>query len=339
MKKSINVIIIFSLVAIILVMQSVSAQITGTDLSTGPRIALSINDLLNIGDMNTVTANDNNEAQIGNLKCESAINTAITDKRIIKKCGTRTPSDQEMDDINKDVAQKKARISQQALAVGPVNIPIYFHVINNGAGIANGDIPDSQISDQMVVLNNAYSGTNTFTLIGIDRTTNPEWYVAEPGTTAEKQMKTALRKGKANALNIYTNNMGGDLLGWATFPSDYKKKPNMDGVVILYSTLPGGTAAPYNLGDTATHEVGHWVGLYHTFQGGCTNRNDQVDDTPAEGSPAFGCPTDRNTCTGTRFPGLDPIHNFMDYTDDSCMFQFTAGQATRMTDMWVYRQP
>ena len=251
------------------------------------------------------------------------------------QCGTRDLDATTMQLVEDYTQRISSRLDLSATLTASKSIPVYWHRIH-GAGGVGGTVTSTQIAQQIAVLNAAYSASGfTFQAPVVDDTSNATWYTCSGGT-CETQLKTALRQGGSNALNIYSNNMGGGLLGWATFPSSYASQPKMDGVVILYSSVPGGTAAPYDLGDTATHEVGHWMGLYHTFQGGCAKSltgGDGVSDTPAEKSAAFGCPVGRNTCTN--IAGNDPITNFMDYTDDACMNTFSAGQNSRMNSMWV----
>ncbi|MFN2385631.1 MAG: zinc metalloprotease [Thermoanaerobaculia bacterium] len=245
-----------------------------------------------------------------------------------KRCATKQPDAAEADAVDRSLQGFNRGRSPGAGST----INVYYHVIISSSG--EGNVTDKMLRDQISVLNASFSGGTggartpfSFELAGVDRTVNDSWFSAGPGTAAEAQMKAALRVGGAADLNFYTND-GAGFLGWATFPFWYADNPSDDGIVCLYSSLPGGTAAPYNEGDTATHEVGHWLGLFHTFQDACSSKNDFVADTPPERSPAFRCPVGRDTCKGTA--GLDPITNFMDYTDDFCMYLFTAGQSTRM---------
>ena len=225
-----------------------------------------------------------------------------------------------------------------------VTIPVWVHVINKGSGFANGDLPEAMIRQQIRVLEDSYSGRTggagsgfDFQLAGITRTTNQTWFEKMAiDFEVELEAKTALKRPGSDTLNIYTVD-GGPYLGFAYYP-DILLNPQyavLDGVVLDWRSLPGGTFEIYSEGDTAPHEVGHWLALYHTFENKCSGKGDFVADTPAEFSPAFLCPVGRDTCAAASKPGVDPIFNFMDYTQDSCMFMFTPGQVDRMQAAWT----
>ncbi|KAH8999395.1 Metalloprotease [Lactarius akahatsu] len=261
-----------------------------------------------------------------------AVNSTVTPRR----CGTTISPEKLIAAEKHFEANKPAQALVESATAATVQV--YMHVISEDTTAAGGNLADSAIAAQISALNSGYSGSGlSFSLAGTTRTVNSDWFNNVDDTSVEQdQMKSALRVGGASTLNLYSvgfTNSG--LLGYSTFPSDYASDPVDDGVVFLFSSVPGGSTTDYNEGKTVTHEVGHWVGLYHTFEGGCSGSGDFVSDTPAEASPASGCPTGRDTCSTT---GVDPIHNYMDYSIDSCMNQFTAGQITRFkSQLATYR--
>ncbi len=232
---------------------------------------------------------------------------------------------------DEEVAEMEAaRPALEPVKHEPVTIDVYWHTITSSRGV--GAINEDIINAQLAVLNDAFGPAGfSFTLAGMDQTANDDWYDMGYGSEAATEATSSLHEGDASTLNIYTADLSDGLLGWATFPDWYADNPDQDGVVIHNSTLPGGTA-PYNEGDNATHEVGHWLGLYHTFQGGCGGEGDHVDDTPPAETPSSGCPEGKDTCK--KGAGADPITNFMDYSDDDCMFEFSNGQDSLMQRMW-----
>ncbi len=242
------------------------------------------------------------------------------------RCGVPNPTDEQMQAIEAEITRMRAIKGDDFGVRGSVVIPVAFHIVRSGTSINQGNVPQSRIDDQLDVLNAAFASTNfQFSLDRVTRTTNSTWFNGCAGSS-ENTMKSALNVDPATTLNFYSCNPGG-LLGFATFPNFYPESDFRHGVVVLHSSFPGGSAFPYDEGDTGTHEVGHYLGLFHTFQGGCFGSGDQVSDTAPEASPAFGCPIGRDTCSGG---GPDPIRNFMDYVDDDCMNEFTPGQSARM---------
>ncbi|CUA66711.1 Extracellular metalloprotease 1 [Rhizoctonia solani] len=263
----------------------------------------------------------------------SAARISRRDDPVVRTCGT------ELDQATIDAAETNfaARTASGSFSITCYEtVNVYWHVIRANKTLAGGDLPQSQIEASIKATNSHYAGLGLkLNLTSVDRTTNETWFkFVAPKLPTNTAMKNLLRKGGADTLNIYSvgfqGGPGKGLLGYATMPFSYDENPKDDGVVIQWSTVPGGSNADYNQGKTLTHELGHWLGLYHTFQGdSCSGGGDFIDDTPPELTPTFGCPAKKDTCPGG---GPDPIHNYMDYSDDRCMNQFTQGQFARIKE-------
>lgn len=246
----------------------------------------------------------------------------------------------------------KNPLNQRLLANGIIEIPVVVNVLYRTTA---QNISLAQIQSQIDVLNEDFSATNSdynltstynsvksgdigvrFVLDQVIRksTTRTSW-------TTNDAMKKDAQGGisptsPATKLNLWVCNLSGGILGYAQFPGG---SSSTDGVVIDDNAMgrTGTAAAPFNKGRTTTHEVGHWLNLRHIW-GDATCGNDLVGDTPLHNTANYGCPAagHRSTCTGTP---VEMTMNYMDYTDDACMYMFSAGQKTRMLAVFASGGP
>ena len=245
--------------------------------------------------------------------------------------------EKELGQMHKNVPTNRSRANRPGFST---TVPTWVHVVSDGA---IGNVSDRAIRDQIRVLDMTFGGFEggvaagfNFELVGTTRTNNATWHYADD-FASESAMKQALKRGGDDTLNLYITTAGA-YLGWAYYPSitDDPSFAYLDGVVIDWESMLGTStryAGAYDQGETGTHEVGHWLNLAHTFEGKCSRAGDGVADTPAERTPTSGCPIGKDTCSA---PGLDPIHNYMDYSFDTCYTEFTADQGARMQDAWLF---
>jgi len=223
-----------------------------------------------------------------------------------------------------------------------ITFNVAFTAIYANNSVEGGYVPVDRMKAQVERLNADYNTTGfSFVLVNTTWVHSPDWFVnAYPGSPAEKEMKAKHHIGDARTLNVYTVIFNDTTLslGASSMPSYYYRKPKFDGVILRHTTLPGGSMKNFDMGRTLTHEVGHWLGLFHTFEGGCTDGiGDNIADTPPQASGSTGCPKGKTSCPGE---GPDLINNFMDYSFDSCMDSFTPLQIVRMHEAArAFRRP
>ena len=226
-------------------------------------------------------------------------------------------------------------------SIGPIET--YIHIISSTA--KNNTVTPAMVAAQMAELSAVYNTYGIFFfLAGTTWTVNDAWAIATAPDM--KILKAALRQGPYSTLNLYFHtDLTGGILGTCTLPAPVTKLMpralySSDGCNMNARTMPGGGLRGYNMGKTAVHETGHWLGLLHTFEGySCSGNGDFVSDTLPESASTNGCPSSPWKQSCPFLSAGDPIHNYMDYSTDACYEQFTPQQVLRMQQMWAqYRQ-
>ncbi|CEJ82721.1 hypothetical protein VHEMI02770 [[Torrubiella] hemipterigena] len=214
-------------------------------------------------------------------------------------------------------------------------IDTYMHIVAESNSTEGGYALRKDVEEQFQVLVDGFKGSGiNFTLKDISWTVKKDLSNLRGGTQPQAK---ALRKGGYNTLNLYYVKFIDGAGGYCNYPVRNPSKSQMldDGCWQRISTMAY-NKTPRKMVKTTTHEVGHWLHLFHPHEGGCNNPGDHVDDTPAEKLEEFKiyeCNNkDKDTCP--KMPRKDPIHNYMAYVFDSCKDHFTPGQKERMRVAW-----
>eukprot|EP01147_Barroeca_monosierra_P010555 gene10555-2680_t len=251
------------------------------------------------------------------------------------RCATQTS---QMEQLENEALKFHLHFRRQLGPVPLLVLKVHFHIFHTHAG--EGYVDKATLHSQVAIMSAAFrgqTGDNRAADTGIDFVLGSIDYIQDAFLFSNchlqsitTSIKDLVVKEPATSLNIIVCKPFRNVLGWAVFPGDFLEDSKQNAIFVHVDSLPGGPTIAFSSGVTAVHEAGHYFGLRHTFSNNeCHERSgDFVADTPLQKSPSIGCPNQRNSCPHTQ--GMDPVNNYMDYSNDLCVTHFTLLQAVRM---------